>query len=158
MKSIRHAHVIVVANSDHGLVLAARLRRMDVARVTAAAGLAEARGLCQEGGADACIVLMDDAVPDGLPAPIDAPGRNCGVPSLLIVQAITPFVRRSARRGGYLAAVPAGVPPRMLYRRLGAALQKRRAVRRVRTPMPAAMGLPGLMPERAFAFGKPTLH
>ena len=76
MKSIQRAHIVVVADSDHGLALAARLMRMDVARVTTVAGLDAARGLCRAGGVDACIVVFDDAAPDAAPvAAIDAPGR-----------------------------------------------------------------------------------
>lgn len=157
MKSLRSAHIVVVADSDRGLALAARLRRMAVARVTAASGLAEARGLCQRGGTDACIVIFDDAVPDAVPIALnDAPGRNSGVPSLMVVPAATPFMRKAARRAGYLTAVPANIAPRLLYRRIGAVLQQRRAARRVRQRGLAAIGAPFLaaMP----AFGKPTLH
>mgnify|MGYP003693987177 CR=1 FL=1 len=41
----------------------------------------------------------------------------------MIAPIVTPHLRRAARRGGYLAAISATIPPRMLYRRLGAALQ-----------------------------------
>jgi len=158
MKSIRRAHIVVVADSDQGLVLAARLKRMAVAQVTSAAGFAEARGLCRRGGADACIVLFDDVRPDDVPLAVnDAPGRGCGVPSLMVVRAVTPFVRKAARSGGYLTAVPASITPRMLYRRLGAALQHRRAASRTRPRVPRG-GVPMLRPQMPATFGKPTLH
>ena len=125
MKSIRLAHIVVVADKNCGLVLAARLRRMQVGRVTAVGGCDEARRVCLTSGADACIVPFDDAVPDAAPmAENDAPGCASGVPSLMVVTTVTPYLRKMARRGGYLAAVPAGMPSRMLYRRIGAALQK----------------------------------
>jgi len=157
MKSIQRAHIIVVADSDQGFLLAARLRRMDVARVTAVAGLDEARTMCERGGADACIVAYDDALPDAAPVPEkDAPGRGSGIPSLMVVPVVTPYLRKSARRRGYLAAVPATIAPRMLYRRLGAALQWRRAARRrSRTPAIAAIIAGFARPD---AFDKPTLH
>lgn len=148
----------MVADSDHGLVLAARLRQMDVALVTAVARLDEARGMCQAGGTDACIVAFDGAVPDAIPlVENDAPGRNSGVPSLMVVPTVTLYLRKSARRRGYLAAVPAAITPRMLHRRIGAALQWRRAASR-RRRMPGGAGVPisGLL--RPVAFGKPTLH
>jgi len=158
MKSIRCAHIVVVADSDHGLVLVARLRRMDVARVTSVAGLEEARHLCQAGGTDACIVAFDDSVPDARPiAENDAPGRRCGVPSLMLVHTVTPYLRAAARRRGYLAAMPAAIPPRMLYRRIGAALQQRRAARRGRRT-PIGIDVPFLELARPALFGKPTLH
>jgi len=97
MKSIQRAHIVVVADSDHGLVLAARLRRMEVARVTPVTGLDAARVICQAGDSDACIVVFDDTVPDAMPiAENDAPGRNTGVPSLMVVPTVTPL---SAQNG-----------------------------------------------------------
>src|ERR1017187_9403983 len=92
MKSIQRAHIVVVADSDHGLVLAARLRRMEVARVTPVTGLDAARVICQAGDSDACIVVFDDTVPNAMPiAENDAPGRNTGVPSLMVVPTVTPI-------------------------------------------------------------------
>jgi DNA-binding NtrC family response regulator len=158
MKSIQRAHIVVVADSDQGLVLSARLLQMDVARVTTVASLDEARGMCQKGGADACIVAFDEAVPDAKPmAESDAPGRNCGVPSLMVVPTITPYLRKTARRRGYMAAVPAAIAPRMLYRRIGAALQLRRAASR-RRRMPGGIVVPVAVLLRRAAIGKPTLH
>jgi len=157
MKSIQRAHIVVVADSDHGLVLTERLRRMDVALVTAVAGLDGAGSMCDKGGTDACIVMFDDAVPDALPvAAHDAPGRGSGVPSLMVVPTVTPYLRKMARRGGYLAVVSASIPPRMLYRRVGAALQWRRAARR-RRRRPGGIVVPAGL-ARPDVFGKPTLH
>jgi hypothetical protein len=158
MKSIQRAHIVVVADSDEGLVLAARLLEMDVARVTSVAGFDEARGLCHNGGADACIVAFDDEVPDAIPmAELDAPGRISGVPTLMIVPAVTAFFRKTAHRRGYLAAVPASIAPRMLYRRIGAALQWRRAASRKRR-MPGGIVVPAAALLPRTAIGKPTLH
>lgn len=158
MKSIRCAHILVVADSDHALLMVAQLRRMEVARVTSVAGVEEARQLCQAGDTDACIVEFDDSVPDARPmAATDAPGRRCGVPSLMLVHTVTPHLRAAARRQGYLAAMPAAIPPRMLYRRIGAALQQRRAARRGRRA-PMGIGTPFLELARPALLGKPTLH
>jgi hypothetical protein len=60
MKSMRGLRVVVVIDSEH---LAARLRRMEVAQVTAVRGLEEARLLCQSGNADACLVAVDARSP-----------------------------------------------------------------------------------------------
>ncbi|HVZ53237.1 MAG TPA: hypothetical protein VG986_14830 [Pseudolabrys sp.] len=156
MKSIRCAHIVVVADSDQGLMLVARLRRMEVAQVTSVAHVEEARQLCESGGADACIVAFDDAIPDALPpADNDAPGRRCGVPTLMLVSKVTPYLRTTARRCGYLAALPAAIAPRMLYRRIGGALQRRRAARRARR---VPISIPILALARPAAFAKPTLH
>ncbi|MGA7039493.1 MAG: hypothetical protein WB752_04685, partial [Pseudolabrys sp.] len=84
MKSMRGLRVVVVIDSEHGHMLAARLRRMEVAQVTAVRGLEEARLLCQSGNADACLVAVDAPVPDGVPMQeSDAPGRHCGILPLL---------------------------------------------------------------------------
>ena len=103
MKSMKGLRVVVVTDSEHGHVLAARLRRMEVAQVTAVAGLEEARLLCQSGRADACLVAVGAPVPDAAPTTeSDAPGRCCGVPALMIAPVVTPQLRRAARRRGYL--------------------------------------------------------
>jgi hypothetical protein len=159
MKSIQRAHIVVVAGSDQALVFAAQLRRMEVARITAVAALEQARGLCQAGDADACIVAIDEFVPDAAPMPeTDSPGRRCGVPSLMVVPTVTPHLRKAGRRCGYLATVPATIPPRMLYRRIGAALQRRRAASRRRRRMPPVVAIPGLSASIFGEYGKPTIH
>jgi len=157
MKSIKRSRIVVVADSDQGHVLAAHLRRMDVAEVTAVAGIEEARRLCQSGGADVCLVAVGDVVPDCVPVPeAEAPGRGCGIPALMVAPVVTPYVRRTARRCGYLAAVATTMPPRILYRRLGAALQHRSTT--PRGARPAALGAPPLRLENSLLFDKPTLH
>ena len=82
MRSMKDLRVVVVTDSEHGHVLAARLRRMEVAHVMAVAGLEEARLLCQSGRADACLVAVGAPVPDAPPMKeSDAPGLCCGVPA-----------------------------------------------------------------------------
>jgi hypothetical protein len=134
MKSMRGLRVVVVIDSEHGHILAARLRRMEVAQVTAVAGLEEARLLCQSGNADACLVAVDAPVPDAVPAKeSDTPGRWCGVPALMLAPVVTPHLRQAARRRGYLAAISATTtadalspswrsPSRPSHRASGAAL------------------------------------
>src|SRR5262249_61772414 len=79
--------------------------------------------------ADACLVVLPRPVPDEVPpwtAETGAPGREAGIPSLLLAQVVTPYVNKSARRAGYVASVPADVSSRLLYRWMGALLQKQR--------------------------------
>jgi DNA-binding NtrC family response regulator len=158
MKSIQRAHIVLVAGSDHGLALAARLLRIEAARVTAVASLEEARGMCHAGGADACIIAFDDALPDAPSvAEQDSPGRQCGVPSLMVVPAVTRYQRMAARRQGYFAAVPGTIAPQMLYRRISAALQWRAAAsRKQRMPVGTGMPIAGIVVSDML--GKPTLH
>ena len=156
MKSIRRSHIIVVAESNHGRDLTARLRRMDVAQVTAVADLEEARRLCRAGNADACLVAIDLRLPDdALTAEGDAPGRFRGVPALIVAPVVTPHLCRMARRCGYRAAVSATIPPRLLYRRIGVVLQGRRGVRRLQR---TAAGIQRVAPSNSSALDNRTLH
>jgi hypothetical protein len=94
-------------------------------------------------------VVLPHAVPDEAPpwtAETGAPGREVGIPSLLLAQVITPYVSRSAKQAGYVASVPADVSSRLLYRWMGALLQKQRRARdntnergRPRVPLADAM-------------------
>jgi hypothetical protein len=156
MKSIKCSRIVVVADCDSGRDLVARLRRMEVAQVSAVARVDQARELCQRGGVDVCLVAFDVSVPDGVPqAEGDAPGRSCGIPTLIVAPVVTPHLRRTARRRGYLAAVSAALPPRLLYRRIGAALQCRRGERRRRR---SEHGMPVVGRLNLTVFDKPTLH
>jgi hypothetical protein len=156
MKSIRRSHIVVVTKSNHGRDLMARLRRMDVAQVTAVADLEEARRLCRVGNADACLVAIDLTLPDdALTAEGDAPGRFRGIPALFVAPVVTPRLRRMARRCGYRAVVSATIPPRLLYRRTGAVLQGRHGVRRLQR---TAAGIQCVVPSNSSAFDNRTLH
>ena len=86
----------------------------------------------------------------------DAPGLCCSVPALMIAPVVTHQLRRAARRRGYFTAISATIPPRMLYRRVGAALQGSHAARR--EPRWLASGIPIADRSNSAAFGKPTLH
>ena len=85
----------------------------------------------------------------------DAPGRSCGIPTLIVAPVVTPYLRRTARRRGYLAAVSAALPSRLLYRRIGSALQRRRGERRCRR---FEHGMPVVGRLNLTDFDKPTLH
>jgi hypothetical protein len=132
MISFSNARVVVVAGSDAGRPLVHTLTRMGLEGVCLVANPDQARQLCSAKRADACLVLLPDAVPDEVPqwtAETGAPGREAGIPSLLLAQVVTPYVNRSARRAGYVASVPADVSSRLLYRWMGALLQKQRRSR-----------------------------
>jgi hypothetical protein len=160
MRSIRRAHVVVVADDDRSALLAMQLRRMQVARVTAVADLGEARRLCRGGEATVCLVALRDTVFDAPVAENEAPGRGCGVPALMLVEVVTPYLRRLARRDGYLVVIPEKIASRLLYRRLGAALQRRRAVRpgRPRSLTSTRFGIVGHPADQFAGSHKPTLH
>jgi hypothetical protein len=96
---LRTAHLVVVADSDHALVFAARLHCMQSGEVTTVAGLDAARRWCPAGGVDACIAAVDDAVPDARPTlQGDAPGRaRRRLPTAIIA---TPFALARAAMPG----------------------------------------------------------
>jgi hypothetical protein len=54
---------------------------------------------------------LDNAVADAAPMAEKEPGRHYGVPSLMIVPTATPYLRKAARCGGYLAVVSSAIPP-----------------------------------------------
>ena len=127
MISFSISRVVVVASDGRGGSLVDSLRRMRLAEVFLVETPDEARRLCAANSADACVAVLPRVVPDEAPrwtVEADAPGRDAAVPSLLLVEAVTPYVAKSARNAGYVAAIPDDVPSRMLYRWIGALLQK----------------------------------
>jgi DNA-binding NtrC family response regulator len=160
MKSISRAHVVVVADSERCSLLTARLHRMEVARVTAVDNLEEARCLCRAGGASVCLVALDETGCEAAAADGDAPGRDSGVPALMLVDVVTPHCCRLARRSGYLAVIPTKIEPRLFYRRLGGALQRRCAARpnRPRRSVPLHFGVCRQSVAELAGLRKQTLH
>ena len=101
MKSLRYTRVVVIADTVSGCSVMARLRQMELLQVAAVAGLQQARAICRDGGADACLVIRHNSDFDDRPltaAEEDAPGRATGVPSLLLADVVTPHLRKAARR------------------------------------------------------------
>jgi len=132
MISFSTARVVVVAGGEAGRPIVHTLTRMGLAGVRLVACPEQARQLCTAKGADACLVVLPRPVPDEAPqwtAETGAPGRDAGIPSLLLAQVVTPYVTKSAKRAGYVASVPADVSSRLLYRWMGALLQKQRQAR-----------------------------
>jgi hypothetical protein len=157
MKSIERAHIVVVAGGERGEALAAQLIRMGVRQVSTVDDVEEARRLCAQGDASLCLVAYTGAVLDAAQraTPL-APGRDSGTPSLMLIDAVTPYSRRIARLAGYRTAVPVKIEPRMLYRRIGAALQGRRA--RFRPPQTLPFGMGRQMPLELGEFRGPARH
>jgi hypothetical protein len=145
MISFSLARVVIVAGDQSAGSLVHALTRMGLAGVRLVATLDEARQLCAVDHVDACLAVLPPQIPDEVPrwtVEADAPGRKAGVPSLLLAEAVTPYVTKSARSSGYVAAIPAKVAPRLLYRWIGALLQKQ-AQRQARTAAAAAAGANG---------------
>jgi hypothetical protein len=126
MKSIADARLVVVADSVNGLAVAAALRRMEPQAIAEVASIEAAQALCEASAVDACLVVLPPAIPDiasALGVEAKAPGRQFGIPSLLLAEVVTPHTARTARRSGYVTAIPLGLSPRLMHRRIRALLQ-----------------------------------
>lgn len=125
----RRLNIIVVTDDARGHSIADTVERAALAEVRSVVSLAEAGQACTTGSADACVVILRNAlfsevvVHDAEP---DAPGRDGGVPSLLLADVITPYIRRVARRAGYATVLPLGAPPALLQRGVRGLLQRAR--------------------------------
>src|SRR5258705_1366060 len=119
----KSACVVLVAGEYRPL--ADRLARMGIADVCCVSEMAAAQARCDAGGIDACLIVLPRFVPDDKPgwdAGTDAPGKG-RIPSLLIAEVATPYVRRAAADAGYHGVIPSAVSSRMLYRCIRALLQ-----------------------------------
>jgi hypothetical protein len=105
-----------------------------------AVGLADQRELSlhvEQGRVDVVVVAAARAAPDpvvpagALPRPPDAALRS-GIPCLLLVPAFSRAVARAAMALGYAAAMSADAAPRLVYRRVGALMQRVRRSGRAR--------------------------
>jgi two-component system, OmpR family, response regulator len=169
MMAFSRARVVVVCTAASDCPLVDAINRMGLSSVRVVAGHAEAQRVCDGAGTDACLVVLPPEIPDEAPqltAEIAAPGGRTGVPSLLFADVVTPYLTKSARRSGYVAAVPLGIPSRLLYRRLGSLLQKARrsAVRSaagqqaIRSRLRRRMGEASAVGAATLALGKPKLQ
>lgn len=131
MNSFARARVAVVASDRSGLAIVHCLRRMGLAAVHGLSDIEQARLLCASGRVNACLVVLAPPVPDQIPplrVESGAPGRGTGIPSLLIADVLTPHLLNTAGRAGYIAVIPGGIAPRLLYRCIAALLQQSRRV------------------------------
>ena len=150
MISLATARVVVVADDAVGAPFVHVLTRMGLADVRHAASAQAAHELCTARHADACLVVVCRPVPDEAPrwpAGVAAPE----IPALLIADIVTPYLAKQARSSGYVAVVPARLPPRLLYRHICALLQKARRQDMFNCPAPGEPETP-----RQAAFERPV--
>lgn len=166
MSAIQHARILLIAEPAYGLTLLEKLRHLKLLKVTRVDDVEEARRQCEIGAADACLTVVRNFVADDLRASLvesPAPGRESGVPSLLLADIITPHVMDAARRAGYASAVPITSTGRLLYRSIGALLQQARRTRagggtRKHGKGPAPVWTGVIDPFSLSGGLKPTLH
>jgi hypothetical protein len=163
---IQRARILLIADPVYGHSLLDRLRLLKSFRVNRVDGIEEARRLCEAGAADACLVVVRNSGPDDFwlsQVGSSAPGRDCRVPSLLVADVVDPHVLDVARRSGYAGAVPIANTARLLYRSIGAMLQRvrrPRAVSRARenAKSPRSVWTGMLEPFNSAGGPMPTLH
>jgi hypothetical protein len=163
---IQRARILLIADPAYGHSLLDRLRLLKSFKVNRVDGIEEARRLCEAGAADACLVVVRNSAPDDFwlsQVEASAPGRDCGVPSLLVADVVDPYVMDVARRSGYAGAVPITKTARLLYRSIGAMLQQARQPRAVirareqaQRPRPVWTGV--IEPLNPAGGHMPTLH
>jgi hypothetical protein len=163
---IQHARILLIAEPSCGHTLLEKLRDLKLFKVTQVGDIEEARRQCEIGAADACLMVVRNFLADDLRVALvesPAPGRESGVPSLLVADVITPHVMDAARRSGYVNAVPITSTGRLLYRSIGAVLQQVRRARagggarkHAKAPPPVWTGV--IDPFSLAGGLKPTLH
>jgi len=128
MKPMCNARFVVAADEASGRILLNLLNRMNAQQVTLVASTEEARALCETGHAEACLVVIHNFSIEEPPARTvesPAPAKS----SILLADVVTPYVARAARRSGYAKVAALTVPPQLLYRLIGGALQRARRAR-----------------------------
>jgi hypothetical protein len=166
VKPIQRARILLIADPAHGHSLLDKLRLLKSFKVNRVESIEEARRLCAAGAADACLLVVRNSAPDDLwlsRVESSAPGRDSGVPSLLVADVVDPYVMDVARRSGYAGAVPITKTAQLLYRSIGAMLQQARRPRAVgrarehaKRPWPVWIGV--LEPFSPASGHMPTLH
>jgi hypothetical protein len=158
MNSIRSARLVVVAEEVGGHALVDGLLRLGLAHVRRVTDLAAARHCCEVGEADACLVVLPCFLLEERAASVlavEAPGRSSGIPSLLVADVATPYVRKAARRSGHAGVVTQNVPSRLMYRRIAGVLQR---ARRTRAGQPSQMQIRFRKPDESRFSGPILLH
>jgi hypothetical protein len=133
MNTNRNVRLVVVAGEVGSRALVDGLQRLGLAHVRCVTDIAAARSCCETGDADICLVvlpcfLLEERAEAVLAA--EAPGRVSGIPSLLVADAATPYLRKAARRAGHAGVIAQDIAPRLMYRRIAAVLQRSRRTAR----------------------------
>jgi hypothetical protein len=124
---IQRARILLIADPAHERSLLDKLRLVKLFKVDHVDGIETARRSCEAGATDACLLVVRNSAADDLWLSLVksfAPGRDNGVPSLLVADVVDSYLMDAARRSGYAGAMPdyddrAGAIPK--YRRHAAA-------------------------------------
>jgi DNA-binding NarL/FixJ family response regulator len=138
MKQIQTARVVVLRLDEAEAEKAAqRLQSLGMPQVVGVSSIAELSVHIAGGKVDV-IVLADSDLPDGLPCETSGQVRpplealSAGIPCLLLLSSLSRGATRAAMSAGFAAVLAADVAPRMIYRRVGALMQRVRRIGRAR--------------------------
>lgn len=140
-KQIHDARVVVLRLDGVDPAMAAdNLRRLGMVH---AVGLTDPRDLSDHIAAGRVDVVVSVAAPVPVGDPQAAPGSGllrppdaalkAGIPCLLLIPSFTRAVGRAAMALGYAATMSADAAPRLVYRRVGALMQRVRRSGRARS-------------------------
>ncbi|KAF0134100.1 MAG: hypothetical protein FD152_1507 [Xanthobacteraceae bacterium] len=139
VKQIRAARVVVLRLDGVDAATAAeRLQRLGMVHAVGLSSATELSVHIEGGKVDVVVIAASplpstgvDASPAGL-LPPPAAAIRAGIPCLLLVDSMSRTLRRSAMACGYAAVMGVDSAPRLIYRRVGALMQRVRRLGRAR--------------------------
>lgn len=147
MAGIKHIHgarVVVLRLDEAEAEQAAQsLKSLGLAEVVGISSIAEL-SLHISGGKVDVIVLADRDLPGDLQCELSGHARppveavKAGIPCLLLLSTISRSATHAAMSAGFAAVMAADAAPRMIYRRVGALMQRVRRLGRSRPLEPAS--------------------
>ncbi|MFN3853314.1 MAG: hypothetical protein ACK4M0_02860 [Phreatobacter sp.] len=136
-KQLQDARIVLLRLDGAEAEQAARaLQQFGLSNVVALTSPAELSVHIQDGKVDA-IVMADTDLPQewhseaGMVRP-PAAAVDAGIPCLLLLSGLTRSAAHAATAAGFAAVMAADAAPRVIYRRLGALLQRARRIGRAR--------------------------
>ncbi|WP_296571611.1 hypothetical protein [Phreatobacter sp.] len=143
-KQIHDARVVVLRLDGVDPAMAAdNLKRLGMVHAVALTDPRDLSDHIAAGRVDVVVVSVAAPVPVPVRDPQAAPGSGllrppdaalkAGIPCLLLIPSFTRAVGRAAMALGYAAAMSADVAPRLVYRRVGALMQRVRRSGRARS-------------------------
>lgn len=144
VKQIRAARVVVLRlDGVDSATAAERLQGLGMVHAVGLANPAELSVHIEGGKVDVVVIATGpqlSAVAEASPAgllPPPAAAVRAGIPCLLLAEGVSRTLKRSAIASGYAAVMGADSAPRLIYRRVGALMQRVRRVGRARNAVEA---------------------
>lgn len=150
VKQIRAARVVVLRlDGVDSTTAAERLQGLGMVHAVGLTSTTELSVHIENGKVDVVVIaatphLAADAVQSAL-LPPPASAVTAGIPCLLLVETVSRTLKRAALASGYAAVMGADSAPRLIYRRVGALMQRVRRIGRARNAV-EALNLPETSP------------